>query len=334
METAQQILAVWLRKHIGPALREAGYTGSGQTFHRRLDRNWGVINIQRSQFDSAERATFAINLGTASAIVLESCGKDPNRPPHEVECQWRTRLGELVAGRDLWWEIRSDATDASLIPLAEEVRTALQTVGLPAIEHHATERVMLDAKLQRLRTTYVELDEIGVLMSAVGGTIEQQQEFTSRVEKSRERMLQHDEDPRPAQGPKRTEASLARLNDARPDRRAEAAFLLGGSKPTARILEALRERLSDPDPGVRAKAACSLADLGDRASLDRLIEMLEQERDRFRAVDLGSSLGRLAERDTEIQEKIVPVLQLRLRRAIGYDLVGFDVILRRLRTRR
>ncbi len=333
MDTAQQILAVWLREHIAPALREAGYKGSGQTFHRLLDRNWGVVNMQRSQWDSAERATFTINLGSASAIVLESRGKDPNRPPHEVECQWRTRLGELVAGRDLWWEIRSDATDASLIPLAEEVRTALLTVGLPAIEHHATERVMLDAKfLQQRGWTWVELDEVGVLMNAVDGTIEQQQEFTARVEKAREWMHGRDEEVRPAQGPKRTEANLARLNDARPDRRAEAASLLGGSKPTAPILEALRERLSDPDPSVRTKAACSLADLGDGASLDRLIEMLEQERDRFRAVDLGSSLGRLAERDSVVRQKILPVLHLRLGRAIGYDLVGFEVILRRLRT--
>lgn len=333
MDTAQQILAAWLREHIAPALREAGYKGSGQTFHRRLDRNWGVVNIQRSQWDSAQRATFAINLGSASAVVLESRGKDPNRPPHEVDCQWRTRLGELVAGRDLWWEIRSDATDASLIPLSEEVRTALLTVGLPAIEHHATERVMLDAKfLQQRGWTWVELDEVGVLMNAVGGTIEQQQEFTARVEKARAWMHGRDEEVRPAQGPKRTEANLTRLNDARPDRRAEAASLLGGSKPTAPIIEALRERLSDPDPSVRTKAACSLADLGDGASLDRLIEMLEQERDRFRAVDLGSSLGRLAERDSLVRQKILPVLHLRLGRAIGYDLVGFEVILSRLRT--
>ena len=333
MDTAQQLLAVWLREHIAPALREAGYKGSGQTFRRRLDRNWGVVNIQRSQWDSAERATFVINLGSASAVVLESRGKDPNRPPHEVECQWRTRLGELVAGRDLWWKIRSDATDASLIPLAEEVRTALLTVGLPAIEHHATERVMLDAKfLQQRGWTGVELDEVGVLMNAVGGTIEQQQEFTARVEKAREWMRGRDEEVRPAQGPKRTEANLARLNDARPDRRAEAAFLLGGSKPTAPILEALRERLSDPDSRVRTKAACSLADLGDGASLDRLIDMLGREQDRFRAVDLGSSLGRLVERDPEVRAKILPVLELRLRSAIGYDLVGFEVILRRLRT--
>lgn len=245
METAQQILALWLRERIAPALREAGYTGSGQTFHRRLDRNWGVVNIQRSQWDSTERATFAINLGTASAIVLESCGKDPNGPPLEVHRQWRIRLGELVAGRDLWWEIRSDATDASLLLLAVEVRSSLLAVGLPAIDHHAAEREMLDAKLKLHRSTYRELGEIGVLLHAVGGTIEQQQEFRSRVEKAREWVLRYDEDARPAQGPKRTEANLARLDDARPDRRAEAVYLLGGSKPTTLIFEALRERLSD-----------------------------------------------------------------------------------------
>jgi hypothetical protein len=332
VDAAQQILAAWLREHIAPALREAGYKGSGQTFHRRLDRNWGVVNVQWSQWDWSERATFAINLGSASAVVLESRGMDPNRPPQEVECQWRTRLGELVASRDLWWEIRGDADDDGLTALADEVRHALLAVGLPAIEDHATDAVMLDAKLRQPGSTYVELDEIGILLNAVGGTVDQQQAFTTRVEKAREWMVGHEDATRPAQGPKRTDSNLARLTEPRSDRRAEAAYLLGGAKPTTPVLEALRERLVDPDPMVRTNAARSLADLGDRASLDRLIEMLGDEPDRFRAVELGSSLGRLAERDSEARGKILPVLHLRLRRAIGFDLVGFEVILDRLRT--
>jgi len=330
--TAQQVLAAWLREHIAPALRDAGYRGSGQTFHRRLDRNWGVVNVQRSQWDSAERATFTINLGSASALVLESRGMDPDRPPHEVECQWRTRLGVLATdGRDHWWEIRSDATHATLTSLADEIRTALLTVGLPAIEHHATERVMLDARLRQPHSTWVELDEIGVLLSVVGGSDEQQEEFMSLLEKARAWMLSNAEDDRVAQGPKRTASNLARLSDARPERRAEAAYLLGGAKPTTDLLVALRDRLVDPDHRVRTNAARSLADLGDLESLDRLIQMLDHEQDRFRAVDLGTSLGRLAERDSEAGERILPALQARLRRAIGVDLVGFEVIQRRLR---
>jgi hypothetical protein len=229
-------------------------------------------------------------------------------------------------------KIRRDADDDGLIPLADEVRQALLAVGLPAIEDHASDGVMLDAQLRQPVSTYVELDEIGVLLNAVGGTVEQQQAFTSRVEKAREWMLGYDDATRPAQGPKRTDANLARLNEARPDRRSEAAYLLGGAKPTTPVLEALRERLGDPDPMVRTNAARSLADLGGRASLDRLIEMLGQERDRFRAVELGSSLGRLAEGDSKVRERMLPVLQLRLRRAIGFDLVGFGVILHRLGT--
>lgn len=331
MITAQQVLAAFLREHIASALRHAGYKGSGQTFHRRLDRNWGVVNIQRSQWDSVERATFTINLGSASALVLESRGMDPDRPPHEVECQWRTRLGVLVTdGRDHWWEIRCDTTEATLCSLAEEIGTALLTVGLPAIEHHTTERAMLDASMRRPHWTWVELDEIGVLLSVVSGTDEQWQEFMSRVKKARAWMLEHDADDRVAQGPKRTASNLLRLDDARPERRAEAAYLLGRAKPTNALLAALRDRLLDPDRRVRTNAARSLADLGDLAPLDSLIDMLDLEQDRFRAVELGAALGRLAARDADVREKLMPVLQARLRRAIGYDLVGFDVILGRL----
>jgi hypothetical protein len=48
-------------------------------------------------------------------------------------------------------------------------------------------------------------------------------------------------------GPDRAGAVTARLSETRSDRRAEEAYLLGGAKANAQVLEALRDRLADPD---------------------------------------------------------------------------------------
>lgn len=328
--TAQQVLAAWLREKIAPALRDAGYKGSGQNFYCRLGRNWGLINFQRSQRDWAERATFTVNLGTSSAIVLEGRGEDPDRPPIVWDGQWWERLGSLLGGRDRWWEIRDDADAGRLSDLATEVRTALADHGLPAIREHASDEAILDAVLRDNRRGFGQVDVAGVLLAALGGTPEQRRTFTSLVTTTRTWMLEHDIDLRPRQGPKRTAANLALLSDARVERRANAAHELGRAEAAPEVLAALRDCLSDESPRVRIKAGCSLAELGDLASVDRLLADLRHEPHRFLAVELGDALVKLALREPGVRTRLVPVVQERLSRAVGIEVPGFEAILVRL----
>jgi hypothetical protein len=330
MGAAQDRLAAWLRQEIAPRLREHGYKGSGQNFHCRFDAHWGVVNIQRSQWDWAERATFTINLGTASDLVLEETGDDPSKPPSEPTCQWRTRLGGLVANRDVWWEVRGDSDDASLAALSDEVGTALLNVGLPAIAEHADDKAILTSVLEGQGQGWGGVEVAGILLHHRGGTDEQRARFNEMVSSGRRFRSSLQVEQRPAQGPKRTETNLRLIADSRADKRVEAAYLLGGAKPSASVVDALRRALDDSVERVRIKAAASLVDLSDLPSLDRALSMVRGTPNRFGASDLAMSLARLATRDPSVRLRIETALRDRLAHAIGFDLVGVGVALEQL----
>jgi hypothetical protein len=330
---AQQLFAAWVHDQIAPLLREAGYRGSGQNFHRRFGRNWGVVNFQKSSFGSRDEVSFYVNLGTASAVVLEASGENVEKPPAEATCHWRTRLEELVPGRGVKWKIRTGIDETTLGEITEEVRRDMREVGLPAVEAHISDEKILQALLagDGHREYWYDVDSAGVLLHAMGGgTEDQQKAFDEQVaiaRRFRVHWLAHKSELRPAQGPKRIEANLALLRDPRADRRAEAADQLGRATSSAEVVDALRVALADSDPGVRARAAASLADLGDLPSLDRVLAALRGEERRPRAVDIGVALAGLATRDANLRPQIVAALRERLDRAVGWDLVGFGAIL-------
>jgi hypothetical protein len=269
-------------------------------------------------------------------VALETLGDSPDKPPIESGCHWRERLGNLVVGRDLWWEIRAEPhpDPDALESLTNEVTDALTRIALPAIEAHSTDEVMLEDALARDGKGYRQLDVAGALLRAIGGTAEQQQRFRTLVNDAQRFMLTWDRvDLRPAQGPKRAAANLVRLRDPRPSGRADAAHLLGRASPAPQLVTALREALGDEESEVRSRAATSLAELGDVPSLERLLDVLDAERDRFRAVDLGWALSDLALRSPEVMPHVVSALRGRYDRALGLDLAGFGATLERLGAR-
>lgn len=111
-----------------------------------------------------------------------------------------------------------------------------------------------------------------------------------------------------------------------------AALVLGGAKPSARVVRLLRRALEDEDFDVRDSAAASLAELGDTASIPSLMRLLDSTPPRFgRSIAWG--LERLA-RDAGQQRRaeIVEGLERYRRRARGSSREHADVLIRRLRS--
>jgi len=50
--TAQEAFDALVRDHIASPLKALGFKRTRATFHRPVERNWEVINLQRSQFSS------------------------------------------------------------------------------------------------------------------------------------------------------------------------------------------------------------------------------------------------------------------------------------------
>ena len=76
-------------KRIGPALREVGFRGSGQTFRKREDDFVFVINFQGSRWGDF----FFVNLG-AQPTFIPAEGNASLTTLKEHECVLRRRVGE------------------------------------------------------------------------------------------------------------------------------------------------------------------------------------------------------------------------------------------------
>ena len=75
--------------------------------------------------------SFTINLGSAVEGLPKLSNWDETKPPPEVAAHLRQRIGDLLDGRDHWWDFDA-ATDPE--PLAKEVLAILGRVGLPWLE--------------------------------------------------------------------------------------------------------------------------------------------------------------------------------------------------------
>jgi hypothetical protein len=113
--TAQAALRAALRDIVGPAARTAGFKGSGSTWRStNAQGDWAVVNVQSSQWSTAESLRCVINLAVAPAPWLdwmrESLGSLP-KSINESLGLYRDRLhpAGTPAGRDWWWEISSDS---------------------------------------------------------------------------------------------------------------------------------------------------------------------------------------------------------------------------------
>ena len=149
--TAQDAFDELLREHIWPFLKERGFKRSKSTFHRPADQNWQVVNFQKSVYSDRDAVRFTVNLAVGIGRLRRGVYDWPNgKRPAEARCHLRERLGPLLAGRDVWWDV---ARDAELERLGDALIAALERYGLPWLEAHATDEAIVgllrdDARLR------------------------------------------------------------------------------------------------------------------------------------------------------------------------------------------
>jgi hypothetical protein len=150
MSETQERFDVMLRDNIWPHLRSLGFKRTRTTFHRAAGINWQVVNLQRSQFSNPGETSFTVNLGVAWEALRETKrGADwkPGRRPLEYQCQLRMRLGQLLVGRDHWWDLGPD-TDVE--QLGGAVVDAIERYGLPWLDEASDTEAYLDKLIANL----------------------------------------------------------------------------------------------------------------------------------------------------------------------------------------
>ncbi len=99
MSASPPRLELSIRSHLLPRLKEDGFSGSGRTFRRIINRWIQVLNVQVSRHDGQ----FAINLGIQPISVPDVLGNAPDpKKITESRCEFRRRLSE--SGEDQWWD--------------------------------------------------------------------------------------------------------------------------------------------------------------------------------------------------------------------------------------
>lgn len=116
-------------------LKEYNFYRNGLVWNRDNCDYIDVIDLQISKSNDM----FTINVGIADKSILQTCwGMDGVDVVDEASCTVRSRLGELLYGRDMWWDLsKSDAID--------ELLNGLHGTLIPFLQRNHSIEHMIDA---------------------------------------------------------------------------------------------------------------------------------------------------------------------------------------------
>lgn len=169
---AQRAFDSLLRDRVAPFLRADGFRKQRQTFWIRGDGTWGVVNFQKSAWNSADEVTFYVNVAIGSDRLMPGrAGR--SGPPPEYECAIRTRLGNLLPeeGPPSWTLRHWADVDA----VTESLESALAEAAIPYLRRFANDDAILDYWTELLdrgepSTPLMPLPDVVNLASAIGRT--------------------------------------------------------------------------------------------------------------------------------------------------------------------
>lgn len=129
MTSAQDSIKAMIKSLHQRHLKGIGFRKTGNTWVRSAA--WQqLINVQLSQWNSADEAKITMNLG----ISIEDLHKAAEGTPHkgtlkEYDCDIRSRIGELHADKsDKWWTVTAGSNPDEL---ADDLFSSISAYGLP-----------------------------------------------------------------------------------------------------------------------------------------------------------------------------------------------------------
>jgi hypothetical protein len=137
MTSAAKVIDAIVAAGVHPVLKRMGFKRSAHTFRRQVGLVTQIVNIQGSDWNSAESGQFTMNLGVYFPDAARLQGIDEVRErPLAQHCLVQTRIGRVPPDDvNLWWEV-SAATDCR--KLGEELSDVIRSRAVPWIERHST----------------------------------------------------------------------------------------------------------------------------------------------------------------------------------------------------
>ena len=158
-----------LAKRLAVALRPYGFRRRGQTFYRRTDGNWGLINLQKSTSSTRHLVRFTINVGIFSERIGSPYRAPSGGPPSIWICHYHERIGFLLPVRqDHWWSI---GPTTHVDALGDEIERHVIQVAVPEIDRYISDEALRDLWLSGRspgETDVVRLRNLAVLLNRIG----------------------------------------------------------------------------------------------------------------------------------------------------------------------
>jgi hypothetical protein len=142
--TAQQVFATMMKDTVAPALRQLGFTGSGQVFSLPSPNHFARIGFQKSTYSTSDQVRVTANISVIPVAVWERERADspalPRTPAPSVfygAFAWQKRIGDLLpSGEDTWWII-DRRTDPQTV--AADIVESIRDHALPAMRRQLDE---------------------------------------------------------------------------------------------------------------------------------------------------------------------------------------------------
>lgn len=174
------------------ALREAGFRKTGRRFHRDIGESRVFLEVQASQWNREESASFTINLSVYAPLVLRKLGREVGAPPKsEVGCTWHERIGFLTPeGLDLWWKLegRESIEDVSLRAVETVRRYALPWLDAAATYDGFCEILALSSGIPPADMLW----SLGLRVEAIGCVRRMPQNTSGRVQAAAQWLQSHE----------------------------------------------------------------------------------------------------------------------------------------------
>lgn len=147
---------------IAADLRGRGFRKRRNTFFRRADAGWTLIDFQASQFGTRDEVSFTVNLGV-SFVELQQADEGQ---PSLTRAHIRQRIGAVLdRPGDAWWNLHPTSNQTAV---GDEVKEALDRAAIPWLE----QRPVLETFSQpRSNAHFIEpwhLSRLGVLAERAG----------------------------------------------------------------------------------------------------------------------------------------------------------------------
>jgi len=159
-----------LKEIVSPLMRERGYTRRRNTFYLPYAGNYGLINFQKSVSNNSETLRFTINLGVASARLLDFLAtKHQGLDLLIDDCHWSSRIGFFLSPpHDKWWTINAGT---SLAEVGREINGCLIEIAVPEVEKHLSDTALRDLWLSGNSpglTSFQRLVYLSLLLKTIG----------------------------------------------------------------------------------------------------------------------------------------------------------------------